>query len=232
MRMKNKSTFDFAFRATLPVMAGYLVIGMSFGILLRSRGYDWWWAPLTSVVIYAGSMQFVAVELLASGASLVTAAVMALAVNFRHLFYGVSMLEKYRDAGAAKPYLIYALSDETFSLVCSPTLPGDVDEKLYYLLVTLLDQSYWIVGSALGSLAGGLLTFSTEGIDFAMTALFVVIFIEQWEKAGTHLPALTGLAVSLACLLIFGASDFLIPALLVITAALIAQRQPIARAGK
>lgn len=230
--MKDKKTFLFAFKATLPVLAGYFVLGAGLGMLFVSKGYDWWWAPLSGVVIYAGSMQFVALDLLTSGASLVTAALMALAVNFRHLFYGVSMLEKYRGTGAAKPYLIYSLSDETFSLVCSPDIPEGVDRKRYYLLVSLLDQLYWVAGSLIGALAGGALTFNTEGIDFAMTALFVVIFVEQWEKADSHLPALTGLGISLVCLLIFGASAFLIPALLIITAALFAEKRAITGVAK
>ena len=154
------------------------------------------------------------VGLLAGGASLISAAIMTLMVNARHLFYGISMVEKYRYTGASKPYLIYALTDETYSLVCDPKLPEGVDRKKYYLLVSLMDQSYWVLGSFLGGFLGSALKFDSEGIDFAMTALFVVIFVEQWEKTKQHIPALLGLTLSLICLLIFGPDQFLIPTML------------------
>lgn len=216
----NKSTIQYSFLASLPVMAGYIVLGMGFGILLHDKGYSFGWAILMSLTIYAGSMQYVGVELLASRASLISAALMTLMVNARHLFYGISMVEKYRDTGRKKPYLIFALTDETYSLVCDARLPENVDRKTYYFLVSLMDQCYWVFGSLLGSLLGSALTFNTEGVDFAMTALFVVIVVEQWEKAKGHIPALLGFAVSFLCLLIFGASNFLIPSMLCITAGL------------
>lgn len=224
--MAGKS-FSFAFKSSLPVMAGYVAIGIGFGMLSVSRGFAWWWAPLTCVIIYAGASQFVVMELISGGASLLTVALMTLAVNFRHLFYGVAVLGKYRGFSPVKPYLIYALSDETFSLVCSPEIPEGADEKQYCFFVSLLNQAYWILGSAAGSLAGGALSFNTEGIDFAMTALFTVIFAEQWEKAESGIPAVTGLCVSLVCLIVLGESAFLIPALLIITAALFAGRSRI-----
>ncbi|MDY3918938.1 MAG: AzlC family ABC transporter permease [Candidatus Limivivens sp.] len=216
----NRKTFKYSFFATLPVMAGYLVLGIGFGILLNDKGYSFWWAIFMSVGIYAGSMQYVGVDLLAGGASLISAALMTLMVNARHLFYGISMVEKYRDIGPAKPYLIYALTDETYSLVCDPKLPEGVNRKAYLTLVSLLDQSYWVLGSFLGGLLGSALTFNSEGIDFAMTALFVVIFVEQWENTKQHIPALLGLGVSLVCLVAFGSSGFLIPAMAGITAGL------------
>ena len=162
-----------------------------------------------SLTIYAGSMQYVAVDLLSEGASLAAAALMTLFVNIRHLFYGLTMLERYSHAGKRKPYLIFSLTDETFSLVCSPQLPDGVDETDYYFYVSLLNQCYWIAGSAIGAVAGSILPINSEGIDFAMTALFVVIFVEQWEKTRQHLPAVTGIAISLVCRVIFGASSFL-----------------------
>lgn len=228
--MSRKKTFLFALKATVPVMAGYLVLGLGFGLLLESCGYGWQWAALMSAVIYAGSMQYAAVGLLTGGASLLTAALVTLAVNFRHLFYGVAMLEKYRDTGPAKPYLIFSLTDETFSLVCSPVLPVRMDRRKYYVLVSALDQCYWVLGSVLGGVLGRTLPFNTEGVDFAMTALFVVIFLEQWEETDRHLPALTGLGVSLVCLLLFGPSNFLIPASLLITAALFGEKRRLSEA--
>lgn len=200
--MMNKKTIRYAFFSSLPVMAGYVVLGAGFGILLNDKGYSFWWAFLMSLTIYAGSMQYVGVDLMAGGASLVSAALMTLMVNARHIFYGVSMVDKYREAGPEKPYLIFALTDET------------------YFLVSLMNQFYWIFGSVMGGILGSALTFDTEGIDFAMTALFVVIFVEQWEKTRQHLPALLGVGISLVCLMAFGASNFLIPSMLGITAAL------------
>ena len=180
--MKDKATVKYSFKVTIPIMASFLVIGTAFGLLLESKGYGWWWAALMSVGIYAGSMQFVTINLITSGASLLTTAVMTLMVNLRHLFYGIAMLEKYKNIGKVKPYVIYALPDETFSLVCSPDLPDDVDGKKYCFLVSLFNQIYWVTGSIIGGIIGSAITIDTAGIDFAMTALFTVIFVEQWEK--------------------------------------------------
>lgn len=201
-------------------MAGYVVLGMGFGILFQSKGYSWWWALLMSLTVYAGSMQYVAIDLISGGATLITTALMTLMVNIRHLFYGITMLEKYKDVGAAKPYLIFALTDETFSLVCSPELPDGLEKKRYYLLVSLFNQCYWVAGSVFGAILGSALTFNSQGIDFSMTALFVVIFVEQWEKTKNHLAAIIGLVISVVCLLVFGADSFLIPSMIGITAAL------------
>lgn len=225
MGKTNRTTFQYAFKASLPIMAGYVVLGMGFGILLESKGYAWWWAALMSATIYAGSMQYVAIDLLTGGATLIASALMTLLVNIRHLFYGITMLEDYKDTGAKKPYLIFALTDETFSLVCSPKLPEEVDRKDYYFLVSLFNQSYWVLGSVLGGLIGNAFTFNAAGIDFAMTALFVVIFVEQWESTKQHLPAITGVLCTVVALLIFGADDFLIPAMIAITVVLILERK-------
>lgn len=223
--MQKNKTRNYSFLASLPVMAGYIVLGMGFGILLQDKGYDWWWALLMSTCIYAGSMQYVAVDLLAGGASLITAALMTVMVNVRHLFYGISMLADYEDTGRKKPYLIFALTDETYSLVCAPTLPEGVDRKKYYFFVSLLNQCYWVTGSVVGAALGAILPFDSTGIDFAMTALFVVIFVEQWEKEKRHLPALTGVVVSVLCRILFGASGFLIPSMLGITVCLFLEKR-------
>lgn len=218
----KKPLFRCALLATLPVMAAYLVLGMGFGVLMASKGYSPWWALLMSVTVYAGSMQYVGVELLAGGAALLPAALMTLMVNARHLFYGFSMLETYRDLGWRKWYAVYALSDETYSLVCGAgELPEGVDRRDYFFLVSLLDQLYWFTGSVLGAALGRALPFDTAGVDFAMTALFVSIFVDQWEKTKEHRPAVLGLLLSLACLLIFGPDRFLIPAMALISFALL-----------
>lgn len=223
--MQKKSTLKYAFLASLPVMAGYIVLGIGFGVLLQDKGYGWWWAALMSVSIYAGSMQYVAVDLLSGGASLLATALMTVLVNIRHLFYGLTMLDRYNDTGRKKPYLIFALTDETFSLVCSPELPPEVDEQKYYFYVSLMNQCYWITGSVLGAAAGAALSFNSAGIDFAMTALFVVIFVEQWEKTKQHLPAVSGVVISVVCRLLFGASSFLIPSMIGITAAMFLEKR-------
>lgn len=211
-----------AFLATIPVMTGYLVLGFGFGLVLHEAGYDALLALGMSVFIYAGSMQYMAVGLLSGGASLATMALTALMVNARHLFYGVSMLEKYSGMGAAKPYLIFALTDETYSLVCQDALPVPPESRrAYYLLVSLLDQLWWVLGTMLGALAGTLLQISTEGVDFALTALFVTVLVEQWLTAEDRVPAMIGGVASLVCLVIFGGADFLIPAMLLIALLLI-----------
>lgn len=217
----RRSTRKRAFLASVPVLAGYLVLGMAFGILLSDQGYCVWWAVLMSVSVYAGSMQFVTVSLLSGGASLISAALMTWMVNARHLFYGVSMLEKYKNMGKIKPYLAFALTDETYALVCNGA-PAGTEPKQYYFWVSLFNQCYWIAGSVLGALLGAVLSFDTTGIDFAMTALFVVIFTEQCLTTKDRLPAVLGVAVSTLCLLLFGADGFLIPAMLLLTAALCA----------
>lgn len=221
----NRDTVCYAFRASLPVMAGYVVLGMGFGILMYSHGYAWYWAALMSLLIYAGSMQYVAVDLFFTGASLLTCALMTLVVNARHLFYGLSMLAKYKDMGKVKPYLIFALTDETFSLVCDARIPKGISRKGYYVLVSLLNQSYWIIGSILGAFLGTAISFDSAGVEFSMTALFTVTMIEHWEKSRNHLPALTGLILSIICLFFFGADSFLIPTLILITVMLLIEKR-------
>lgn len=210
-----KQMFKTALLATLPVMTGYLVLGFGFGIIMKANGFSIALTVAMSLLIYAGSMQYAAIGLFTGGASLLTVALTTLMVNARHLFYGISMLEKYRDVGKAKPYLIFGLTDETYSLVCTelPHIPV-AQRRDYYLLVTLLDQCWWVLGSLVGAVAGTVLQFNSEGIDFALTALFLVVFLDQWLTAEKHGPALIGVGVSVLSLLIFGADSFLIPAML------------------
>lgn len=212
-----KKTIQSALVDTIPIMTGYLVLGFGFGIILKAAGFSILHAFAMSAFIYAGSMQYVAVGLLSGGVSLLTAALTTLMVNARHLFYGISMLDKYNGIGKRKPYLIFALTDETYSLVCHDH--SDIPEaqrKNYYLLVSLFDHLYWITGSVVGALFGTLVHFNTEGIDFVLTALFLTIFLEQWLAEKRHIPALVGLGASILCLLLFGSEGFLIPAMLVI----------------
>lgn len=219
------------FIKTLPVMAGYIVLGMGFGILLKVNGYGILWALAMSFFIYAGSMQFVGISLITGGASLISVALTTLMVNARHLFYGISMIQRYKGAGLKKLYLMHALTDETYSLVCTGDAPEGVDPHQYYFLVSLYDQIYWITGSVLGSLIGGMISFDTAGIDFAMTALFVTVFIEQWMTTKEHRPALIGVGASILCLIVFGSDKFLIPAMIAITVILTAIRRPLEQGG-
>ncbi len=204
-----------ALKDTLPVLTGYLVLGFGFGIIMKANGFGTMLTAAMSLLIYAGSMQYAAIGLMTGGASLLTIGLTTLMVNARHLFYGISMLDKYRDVGKRKPYLIFGLTDETYSLVCTdPVGIAPEQRREYYLLVTLLDHLYWVGGSALGAVAGTVLHFNSEGIDFALTALFLVVFLEQWLTAEKHGPAIIGVAASVVSLLIFGADSFLIPAMI------------------
>ena len=203
-----------AFPHTIPVLMGYLFLGMAFGILLESKGFHTGWALLMGTTIYAGSMQFVGTSILAVAMSFGQTAIVTLLVNARHLFYGLSMIEKYKDTGKVKPYLIFALTDETYSLVSTLTPPEDIPRKWFYFFISLFNQLYWIVGCVLGTLIGGILPFVPEGIEFVMTALFVVIAVEQWCFTKKHIPAITGFIVSGICLILFGAENFLIPSMI------------------
>ena len=194
-----------------------MVLGTGFGILLRNAGYGVLWAAAMSLLIYAGSMQYVGVSLLTGGASVLTTLLTTFMVNARHLFYSISMVDTYKDAGKYKPYMIFALTDETYSLLCDGKVPEGADPNTYRFLVSLFNQSYWVTGCVIGSLLGSVLPFSTAGIEFSMTALFIASFTEQWLTTRDHIPALTGLLSTLLCLVIFGKDRFLIPAMLLIT---------------
>ena len=206
-----------AFVATVPVLTGYLVLGFGFGIILKTNGYGIFLAFMMSLLIYAGSMQYVAIGLLTGSASLITVALTTLMVNARHLFYGISMLDKYKNVGKVKPYLLFALTDETYSLVCSENAHIPQEQKsMYYFFVSLFNHSYWIAGSVLGAIVGEFAKINFEGVEFALTALFLVVFVEQWLTTENHFPAITGVVASVVCLFIFGSGNFLIPAMLVI----------------
>lgn len=213
-----------AFPVTVPVLMGYLAIGMAFGFMLQAAGYNFIWAFFMSLSIYAGSGQYLGVSLLSTGAALGTVALMTLIINFRHLVYGLSMLEKFRGMGLRKLYMIFSLTDETYALLSSAQAPVGVNPRNFYFAIAMLDQSYWILGSVIGAVAGAVLPIDTTGIDFAMTALFVVIAVEQWENASSHLPALLGAGATLVSLLLVGAENMLLPALAIIVVALLLLR--------
>lgn len=224
-----KKAFKAAFPKTIPIMAGYLVLGIGFGVLLQSAGYNFIWAFVMSITIYAGSMQYVAVDLLSSGATLISAAIMTLMVQARHLFYGISLLTKYKNMGKVKPYLIFGLTDETYSLACSTDPPEGVDRRFFYFFITLLDHIYWICGCVIGNIIGDIIPFNSTGIEFAMTSLFVVIFVDQWMSSKNHISALVGALSALACLIVFGPENFIIPSMIVIVICLAILKKPLSK---
>lgn len=214
----NRQILKQAFMKSLPILAGYLVLGFGFGVLLQEKtGYGWRWALVIAVTMYAGSMQYVGVGILASGASIITAILTTLMVNARHLFYAISMLGVYKGAGKYKPYLAFSLTDETYSLLCDGQTPEGQDPQLFRFLVSFFNQCYWIAGCVLGNVLASSLPFPSTGIEFSMTALFIAAFTEQWITMKDHLPALTGAGATLLCLLMLGPEKFLIPAMLLIT---------------
>lgn len=226
--MKTKrAALRAAFPHTIPILAGYLFLGMTYGILMRVSGLGLGLTLLMSVFIFAGSMQFVAVDLLAAAFGPLQALLLALMMGARHIFYGLSMLERFRGTGAKKPYLIFGMSDESFSVNCTAEPPAGVDRGWFMFFVTLLDQLYWITGSVLGNLFGALIAFNTEGLDFCMTAMFVVILLEQLRKPENRVPACVGLGLSALCLIVFGEDGFMIPSMIAILAALLLLRRPL-----
>lgn len=225
-----KKAAKFALVKTIPVFLGYIFLGIAFGLLLQQAGLSVFWAFLISLIIYAGSMQFALVGILTSGLSLVTTAVMTLFINSRHAFYGLSFIERFKKMKGAYPYMVFSLTDETFSLLCSAEQPEDFTDREWnaaLFFTALFDQCYWIAGSVAGALMGELITFDTTGIDFAMTALFVVICVDQWKTARTHLPALTGFVCGIFFLILIRSANFILPALAATAALLMLMRQRI-----
>ena len=218
----------FAFKQSIPVMLGYVFLGIAFGLLLQNAGYHFLWAFLASVVVYAGSMQFVLVSLLTAGAGLLYTAVMTLFINGRHIFYGLSFVEKYKKMGKTYPYMVFSLTDETFSVLCGTKIPESMEESKVFFWVSFLDQCYWVLGSVIGALAGSYITFDSTGIDFSMTALFVVIVVEQWQEQKSHFPAILGAVSGIAWLIVLGPDSFILPALCTCMAVLLLARKFVA----
>lgn len=224
---KLRKAFVTAFPHTVPILAGFLFLGMTYGIYMRVSGFSCWYPMLMSLTIFAGSMEFVACNLLLGAFSPLQAFLMTLMLNARHLFYGISMLDKYKGTGRKKFYLIFAMCDESFSINYTADIPEDVDRGWFMFFVSLLNHCYWFLGATLGAVFGSFIRFDTKGLDFVMTAMFVVIFMEQWMKDKNHIPALLGIGLSLLALLLFGADRFIIPAMLAILLSLTAVRTPL-----
>ena len=223
----RRQYIGFAFKQSIPVMLGYIFLGIAFGLLLQNAGYSFVWAFLASVVIYAGSMQFVLVSLLTAGAGLLYTAVMTLFINGRHIFYGLSFVEKYKKMGKVYPYMVFSLTDETYSVLCGTKVPEGMEEGKVFFWVSFFDQCYWVLGSVIGALAGSYITFDSTGIDFSMTALFVVIVVEQWQEQKSHFPAILGAVSGIAWLLLLGSDSFIVPALCTCMAILLLARKSV-----
>ena len=215
----------YALGKTIPIMFSYLFLSMAFGIMMNQAGFPFYWAYLVSLTVYTGAFQFVIVSFLSAGAGIATIAFTALAMNCRHMFYGVTFLKEFKSMGKCYPYMIFSLTDETYSLFFVTKVPKDVKEEQFLFAIAVLDQSYWIIGSGIGALLGNVLPFSAEGIDFAMTALFVVIMVEQWMESKNRPSVLIGLGCGLICLLIFGADNFILPTMICIMLILLPYRK-------
>ena len=222
-----KKAFRAAFPYTIPIFAGFWFLGLTYGIYMNVSGFSFWYPMLMSITIFAGSIEFVL-----GAFNPLQAFAMTLMINARHLFYGISMLDKFRGLGWKKVYLIFGMCDETFSINYTADIPEGVDRGWFMFFVTLLNHFYWFSGATLGGIFGSLIQFNTEGLDFVMTAMFVVIFLEQWLKEKNHTSALLGLGISLICLLAFGADNFIIPAMLSLLAVLTVMRQPLEKGGE
>ncbi len=216
-----------AFPYTIPIFAGFWFLALAYGIYMNVSGFSFWYPMAMSAIIYGGSLEFVAVSMLLSPFAPVQTFLMTLMIQARHLFYGISMLDKYNHLGAKKLYIIYAMCDETFSVNYTAKIPDDVDRGWFYFFVSLLNQIYWVSGATIGGLLGSLIHFDTTGLDFVMTAMFVVIFMEQWMKEKHHFSELIGLIAAVGCLLLFGADNFMIPTMVCILAALSFLKKPI-----
>lgn len=231
--MSNKiyKAMKYAFPYTIPVLTGFLFLGMSYGIYMNVSGFNFWYPMIISITVFGGSLQFVMVSMLLATFAPLQTFLMALMIQARHLFYGLAMLDKYKGMKWKKFYLIFGLIDETFPINYTTELPEDIDRGWFYFSVTLLNQIYWVSGATLGGILGNFITFNTEGLDFVMTAMFIVIFLEQWLKEDKHYTAIIGMVVSVVCLSIFGPDSFLIPSMLGIIALLTIFRGSIEKAG-
>jgi 4-azaleucine resistance transporter AzlC len=216
-----KKAFGCAFPKTIPVLTGFLVLGMAYGVLMQTKGYSVVWSVLMSTIAFCGSMQFVAITLLTVAFNPIQAFLLSIMVNARHVFYGISMLDKYKGLGKIRTFLIYTLCDETFSISSSEEPPEEINRKYYYFAISFLDYLYWILGTFLGGLLGNFVTFNTKGLDFVLTALFVVLFLEQWKKSENRVAALIGLFATIVSVVIFGKANLVIPAMVMILIILI-----------
>ncbi|MGO5051218.1 AzlC family ABC transporter permease [Lachnospiraceae bacterium LCP25S3_G4] len=226
-----KNAFKKAFPYTIPVLTGYLFIGIAFGVMFVEKGYSFLWAILMSLLVYAGSGQYLAVNFFVPGISFIQVIFLTFMVNVRHIFYGLSLLEKFNQMGKKKWYMIFGLTDETYSLLCTTDVPEEVDEEKFLFAISIMNQSYWLIGSGIGGVVGTFLPFNSKGIDFAMTALFVVIFVEQWMDKQNRIPAMLGVFCAFVSLQVFGANQFVLPAMLFMVLFLVSGRKRLEKEG-
>ena len=224
-RSSTKSALRAAFPVTVPVLTGFTCLGLAYGVLMETKGYGPLWSTLMSAIAFGGSMQFVAITLLTTVFDPVQALLLSVMVNARHIFYGLSFLEKYKGLGKIRAFLIYTLCDESFSLISTVEPPENVEKKDFYFWISFLNYSYWVVATALGGLLGKFITFDTTGLDFALTALFVVLFMEQWKKKENRFAGVTGVVCAAAALAIFGADRMVIAAMVLILLVLLGGRK-------
>lgn len=229
MKSKNIKALKAAFPHTLPILAGFLFLGISYGIIMNINGFSFLYPFFMAIVIFGGSLEFVAASMLLGKFAPLETLMITLMIQLRHIFYGVSMLEKYQGCGKFKPYLIYGMCDETFSVNYTADIPEGIEKGRFMFFVTLLNQIYWVSGALIGGIAGSYISFNTKGLDFVMTAMFVVIFIEQWQKEDCKIPGIIGVAATAVCLIIFGSTAFMLPSLASILLLLTAFKKPIER---
>lgn len=229
MKSKNIEALKAAFPHTLPILAGFLFLGISYGIIMNINGFSFLYPFFMAIVIFGGSLEFVAASMLLGKFAPLETLMITLMIQLRHIFYGVSMLEKYQGCGKFKPYLIYGMCDETFSVNYTADIPEGVEKGRFMFFVTLLNQIYWVSGALIGGIAGSYINFNTKGLDFVMTAMFVVIFIEQWQKEDCKIPGIIGVVATAVCLIIFGSTAFMLPSLASILLLLTAFKKPIER---
>ena len=222
---QSRRALKAAFPFTVPIFTGFWFLGLTYGVYMNAAGFSWIYPALMSMTIFAGSVEFIVVNLLLGSFNPIQAFMLAFLVNARHLFYGISMLDKYRGLGLKKLYLIFGLCDESFSINFTAKIPPDIDRGLFYLWVTLLNHFYWVSGSTLGGIFGSMINFDISGIEFVLTAMFVVIFLEQFFKETNHANAIIGFGASIVCLMIFGADEFILPSMAAIWLLLTAARR-------
>lgn len=220
MKRFSSTTLKTAFVKSIPIFCSYVFVSMAYGMMMASAGFPWYDSLLVSLTVYTGAFQFVLITFLSSGASLITIALTALLMNSRQSFYSITFLKEFKQMGRRKLYMIHTMTDETYAVNCTLDLPKKEKEDTMFL-VALFSRCYWIVGSVLGDILGQIIPFDLTGLEFCMTALFLIIFIDQWEKAEKHTLALTGLGIGVICLLIFGENRFMLPALLIVSALLL-----------
>ena len=220
----RKEILKNAFIKSIPIMFSYLFVSMAYGIMMEEAGFKWYYSLFISMTVYTGAFQFLLITFLSSGASILTIALMAFLMNSRQVFYSLTFVDEFREMGKKMLYMIHTMTDETYAVNLTLDSKGKEKEDTMFL-IALLSRCYLMIGAVTGGILGQVIPFDLKGIDFCMTALFIIIFIDQWEKADNHLPALAGLAVALICLITIGERNFILSSLLIISGMLLVVRK-------